>query len=170
MLHTLQSEDPAVAMPAASGEPDAYMEHFVTVEMDDAGKPKRRLEADYMAFHSDRTVEFSNPCYVFYRAGEEPWHVCSERGRISADGDIVLLLGRVNIWRNNGSGAREIDVRTENLKVLPETGYGETGEPVKIRTPTSISTGTGMRAWLHERRIELLSRVRTHVDGRRPRQ
>ena len=157
-------------MPAASGEPDAYMEHFVTVEMDDAGKPKRRLEADYMAFHSDRTVELGNPHYVFYRAGEEPWHVRSERGQVSADRDVVLLLGRVIIWRNHGPGAREIDVRTEKLKVLPETGYGETGEPVTIRTPTSITTGTGVRVWLHERRMELLSRVRTDVDGRRPRQ
>ena len=51
------------------------MENFVTVEMDDAGKPKRRIEADSMAFHADRTVELSNPRYVLYRADGQPWHV-----------------------------------------------------------------------------------------------
>ena len=152
----------------ASGEPDAYMERFVTVEMDDEGKPKRRLEADYMAFHPDETTELSNPYYVLYPADGEPWHVRSERGRISADGNVVTLLGRVDIWRNDGSGARDLDIRTGNLKVLSGSAYGETGEPVTIRTPTSTSQGVGMRAWLDERRIELLSEVRTHVDRRRP--
>ena len=152
----------------ASGEPDAYMEHFVTVEMDDEGKPKRRLEADYMAFHPDETTELSNPYYVLYPADGEPWHVRSERGRISADGNVVTLLGRVDIWRNDGSGARDLDIRTGNLKVLSGSAYGETEEPVTIRTPTSTSQGVGMRAWLDERRIELLSEVRTHVDRRRP--
>ena len=168
VLHILDSDDPAAASWRVPGEPDAYMERFVTVEMDDAGKPKRRLEADHMAFHPDETTELSNPYYVLYLAEGEPWHVRSERGRVSADGDVVLLLGRVDIWRNDGSGARDLDVRTEDLKVLPESGYGETGKPATIRTPTSTSKGVGMRAWLDERRIELLSEVRTHVDGRRP--
>ena len=168
-LRTLDSGNPEASR-RAPGEPDAYMEHFVTVEMDDEGKPKRRLEADYMAFHPDETTELSNPYYVLYPADGEPWHVRSEHGRISADGNVVMLLGRVDIWRNDGSGARDLDIRTGNLKVLPESGYGETEEPVTIRTPTSTSKGVGMRAWLDERRIELLSEVRTHVDRRRPAQ
>ena len=169
-MHALDTEDLGAATRRAPGEPDAYMEYFVTVEMDDAGKPKRRLEADYMAFHPDETTELSNPYYVFYQSEGEPWHVRSERGQVSADGDVVRLLGRVDIWRNDGTGDRELELRTEDLKVLPESEYGETREPVTIRTPTSTSTGVGMRVWLDERRIELLSQVRTHVDGRQPEQ
>lgn len=169
VLRSLESDDPE-AVWRVPGEPDSYMEHFVTVEMDDAGKPKRRLEADYMAFRPDGTTELSNPYYVFHLAEGEPWHVRSEHGRISADGEVVLLPGRVDIWRNDDSGTRALDIRTTDLKVLPESGYGETGETVTIRTPMSTSKGVGMRAWLDERRIELLSEVRTHVDGRRPAQ
>ena len=163
MLYTLDF-DPAVPVQEASRAPDAYMENFVTVEMDDAGKPKRRLAADSMAFHADRTIELSNPRYVLHRADGQPWHVRSERGRVSADGGSVQLLGKVGIWRNDGSGIRDVDIRTEHVTVLPESEYGETWEPVTIRTPATTSTGVGMRAYLDEGRIELLSEARTHVD------
>ena len=167
MLYNLDLDAP-VTVQRPSDAPDAYMENFVTVEMDGAGKPKRRLEADYMAYHADETVELSNPRYVLYRVEGEPWHVRSERGQVSADGTVVLLMGKVDIWRNDASGARDLDIRTEHLKVLPESEYGETEELVTIRTPSGTSTGVGMRAYLDETRFQLLSQVRTHVDKRRP--
>jgi lipopolysaccharide export system protein LptC len=167
MLYNLDFDAPVTAQ-RPSDAPDAYMENFVTIEMDGAGKPKRRIEADYMAYHADETVELSNPRYVLYRAEGEPWHVRSERGQVSADGTVVLLMGKVDIWRNDASGARALDIRTEHLKVLPESEYGETEEPVTIRTPAGTSTGVGMRAYLDETRFQLLSQVRTHVDRRRP--
>ena len=169
MLYTLDFDESTAAQKPTDA-PNAYMENFITIEMDDAGRPKRRLEADYMAHHDDETVELSNPHYVLYRAEGEPWHVRSERGWVSADGTVVQLLGKVDIWRNDGSGVRDVDIRTEYLKVLPESEYGETAEPVTIRMPASTSNGVGMRAYLDETRIELLSQVRTRVDRHRPRQ
>jgi len=165
MLYNLDF-DPPVPVQEASRVPDAYMENFVTVEMDDAGEPKRRLEADSMAFHADRTIELSGPHYVLYRADGQPWHVRSERGQVSVDGGVVRLLGKVGIWRTDGTGTRDVDIRTEHVTVLPESEYGETWEPVTIRTPAATSTGVGMRAYLDELRIELLSEARTHVDTR----
>ena len=162
-LYNLDFED-SVTAEAPSDVPDAYMEHFITVEMDDAGRPKRRLEADYMAYMADETIVLSNPYYVLYRANGEPWHIRSERGQVSADGNVLRLLGGVDIWRTDGAGVRELGIRTEDLMVLPESEYGETAEPVTIRTPASTSRGVGMRAYLDETRIELLSKVRTHVD------
>lgn len=168
MLYTFDLDPLATVQAPPPEVPNAWIEHFVTVEMDEAGRPKRRLEAEYMAVNPDETSELSHPYYVLYRAGGEPWHVRSERGRVSADGKVVMLLGKVDIWRNDASGARDLDVRTEDLRVLPDAEYGETAERVTIRTPASTSEGVGMRAWLDESRLELLSRVRTRVDGRRP--
>lgn len=158
-----------VTTQSAQDAPEAYMENFVTVEMDGTGKPKRRIEANYMAYHADRTVELTQPRYVLFRAEGEPWHVRSERGHVSADGTVVWLLGKVDAWRNDAAGARDLDIRSERLKVLPDSEYAETTEPVTIRTPGSMSTGVGMRAWLGETRFELLSQVRTDVH-RPPRQ
>ena len=45
--------------------------------------------------------------------------------------------------------------------MLPDTQYGETDKPVVIRTPSSETKSTGMRAYLEQRRLELLSGVNT---------
>ena len=142
------------------------MENFVTIEMDVAGRPRRRIEATYMAYHADQTVDLSQPRYVLYRAEGEPWHVRSESGHVSADGTVVWLLGKVDVWRNDATGARDLDIWSEHLKVLPDAEYAETDEPVTIRTPGSLSTGVGMRGFLGESRFELLSQVRTDVHRR----
>ncbi|MCY4220236.1 MAG: LPS export ABC transporter periplasmic protein LptC [Thiotrichales bacterium] len=150
---------------ASADAPEAYMENFVSVEMDSAGRPGRRVEASYMAFQADRTVELTDPRYVLFRDDGEPWHVQSELGRVSPDGTVLWLIGKVDVWRNDASGTRDLDIQTEHLMVLTASEYGETAEPVTIRTPTGTTSGVGMRAWLGETRFELLSQVRTHVDG-----
>ena len=160
--------DAPVAAGSAADAPDAWMENFVTVEMDGAGRPQRRIEARRMTYHADATVELSDPYYVLYRAEGEPWNVRSERGRVSADGATVRLLGKVDIWRDAGSGGRALDVRTGHLTMRPDSEYGETAQPVTILMPASTTTGVGMHAHLDEDRIEILSQVRTHVDRRRP--
>ena len=166
ILYGIDFDAPAPAR-GASDAPDAWMESFVTVEMDGAGRPQRRIEARRMTYHADATIELSDPYYVLYRAEGEPWNVRSERGRVSADGTTVRLLGRVDIWRDDGSGGRALDVRTGHLTMLPDSEYGETMQPVTILMPSSTTTGIGMHAYLDEDRIELLSQVRTHVDRRR---
>ncbi|MCY4283763.1 MAG: LPS export ABC transporter periplasmic protein LptC [Thiotrichales bacterium] len=150
---------------ASADAPEAYMENFVSVEMDSAGRPGRRVEASYMAFQADRTVELTDPRYVLFRDDGEPWHVQSELGRVSPDGTVLWLIGKVDVWRNDASGTRDLDIQTEHLMVLTASEYGETAEPVTIRTPAGTTSGVGMRAWLGETRFELLSQVRTHVDG-----
>lgn len=163
MLHNLDDATSGTA-DRPPDEPDAYMDDFVTVETDGAGRPKRRLEAKRMVYRADRTVTLTSPYYVLYRSDGEPWHVRSDHGHLSADGSVLLLTGNVDIWRNDAFGARDLDIRTEDLKVLPESEYGETENSVTITMPSSTSRGVGMRAWLDETRIELLSEVTTHVD------
>ena len=145
--------------------PDFYMENFVTVKMDESGAVQRRVEAEYMAHFPDTdTHEFQDPYMVMYREDGPPWHVRSERGWLSSSGDVMLLLGQVHIWRNNVDGDKQVDVKTEDLRVLPEREYGETDKPVLITTATTQTRGIGMKAHLAESRLELLSNVRTRHE------
>ena len=161
--------------PGAPGEtpsplhvPDFYMENFETTTMGVDGTPKRNLKARYMAHFPDTdTHEFESPYMLLYREEGPPWHVQSERGWLSSGGDVMLLLGKVHIWRNNVSGTKELDVETEDLRVLPDSSYGETDQLVVITTPTSRTTGVGMKAYMAESRMELLNDVRTRFQPRR---
>ena len=145
--------------------PDLTMEEFEVTTMGEDGSPLHRLSGAYMAHFTDtRTKELTHPHLVVYREGAEPWHVASERGWVSPDNDVLMLLGKVDIWRNKPDGKREIHIETEDLRVLPDEEYAETELPVSISTRESYTRGTGMRAYLDESRVQLLSNVRTTID------
>jgi lipopolysaccharide export system protein LptC len=160
-LNSLNTEPPKRAE-GSQRRPDYYVENFTATTLDESGFPTRRLDAAYMAHYPETdTHELADPYLVLFAELATPWHVRSERGWLSPDGDEMLLIGKVHIWRNDTSGDRQVDIRTENLRVLPGTEYGETDEQVVITTPSGESRGVGMRAWMGESRLELLSQVRT---------
>ena len=145
--------------------PDLTMEEFDVTDMGEDGRPLRRLSAAYMAHFSDTgTKELTHPHLVIYRDQGEPWNVASDRGWVSADNDVLMLLGKVDIWRNTVEGKREIHIETEDLRVLPDDEFADTALAVRFSTPESLTTGTGMRAYLGESRVELLSKVKTTIQ------
>jgi lipopolysaccharide export system protein LptC len=145
--------------------PDLTMEEFEVTTMGEDGRPLRRLSAAYMAHFTDTgTKELRRPHLVVYQKQAEPWHVASERGWVSAGNDVLMLLGKVDIWRDGPDGKREIHIETQDLRVLPREEYAETELPVSISTPESLTRGTGMRAYLGESRVQLLSKVKTTIE------
>lgn len=145
--------------------PDLTMKGFEVTSMGEDGTPLHKLSAAYLAHFVDtETKELTRPHLIVYREGGEPWHVASERGWVSADNDVLMLLGKVDIWRNRPDGKPEIHIETEDLKMLPGEEYAETELPVSISTPESLTRGTGMRAYLGESRVQLLSNVRTKIE------
>lgn len=142
--------------------PDFYLENFSAVSMDENGDRHRQLMAEFKGHYPDTdTYELEKPYMILYHPSRPAWHVRSERGWVSSNEEVLLLLGEVHIWREDGAGGRALDIVTRDLRVLPESDYGETDKPVVLRTPTTESRGIGMRAYLDQRRVELLSRVRT---------
>ena len=161
MLVDLAPEQQQAQAAAVSG-PDLIIESLVATTLDENGQPRRRVRAREMLHMPDtETHELSEPYMEVFSPGEEPWFVRSQRGWLSPEGDVMLLLGEVHIWRNGADGSRRLNIRTNNLRVLPDSEYGETDEPVSITTPHSRSTAVGVRAFLNEGRVEMLSRVRT---------
>ena len=140
--------------------PEFFMEMFTITVMDERGLPKRELRAQYMAqFADNQTKELEEPYLVVHQENQPPWHIKSERGWVSANDDVMLLLGQVHVWRDNDAGLRDLEILTQDLRVLPSTQYAETDKPVIIRTPSSETKSIGMRAYLEQRRLELLSGV-----------
>jgi lipopolysaccharide export system protein LptC len=144
--------------------PDLTMDEFEVTTMGEDGNPLRRLSAAHLAhFTKTGTKELRRPHLVIYQAKAEPWHIASERGWVSAENDVLMLLGKVDIWRNYRDGKREIHIETEDLRVLPNEQYAETEFAVAISTKESLTQGTGMRAYLDESRLQLLSGVKTTI-------
>jgi lipopolysaccharide export system protein LptC len=165
VLRHLETES-AVEAAGKGHTPDFFMENFESTIMGLDGKPVRILRAKQMLHFPDtQTRELDAPYLTLYNAVQTPWHIRSESGWVSAAGDVILLLGKVHAWRQTESGGPLIDVHTTDLRILPNTDYGESDTPATLITNGQTSDGVGMRAYMAESRIELLSRVKSHVTS-----
>lgn len=161
LLHYVQDEGEG-AKGKKRQDPDFYLEGFTQVTMDISGEKKHRLSGKQLIHYPDTdTHELVNPYLQLFRREQPPWHIEAETGWVSETGEVVLLRGRVHAWRDDPNGDRELDMRTRDLRILTESDFAETDQPVVIRNRHGESRGVGMRAYLGEERIELLARVRT---------
>lgn len=107
----------------------------------------------------------TNPDLNMFRGTEFPWHVQSERGEVNPDGTQVELIDSVRITRFDEKNRKTL-ITTTRMTVFPQQQYAQTDQPVRIDGAGGVSTGNGMKAYLKESRIHLLSNVRGQYEAR----
>jgi len=145
-------------------DPDYYLEDFTTLSMDDDGTPKHKLYAVYMAHypHND-TAELLQPKMEIFRADTPPLFVRAEKGWATNNNEVILLHGQVRMWEDDESGARSLQVDTSEARVLIEEEYAETDQYATIQSRRTNITGTGMRAYFDDKRLEIIKHEKTTI-------
>lgn len=113
---------------------------------------------------SDITL-LSKPDLLLYRGTELPWHVQSERGEVAPEGTQVELIDAVRVARTDAKGRPTI-LTTSRLTVFPDKEYAQTEQAVRIEAANGVTTAQGMKAYLNDGRMLLLSNVRGQHEVR----
>ncbi len=141
--------------------PDAIMDEFVATGMGADGRPEHRLRAQRMAHYADDGgTEFVQPLLTVFQENAPPWVVNAERGWLAQDHDSVWLKDAVRIENPDAAPHLRWRLDTRDLHVKVDEEYAETAQPVTIVGATSVTRGVGMRVFLKEGRIQLLSKVK----------
>ncbi|WAE62929.1 LPS export ABC transporter periplasmic protein LptC [Stutzerimonas sp. R40042] len=152
-------QEPSVAS-GATPDVDFYVINSRTVQYQPDGKRNYELTADKLEHIKASDISLlTKPDLLSYRGTELPWHVRSERGEVSAEGDEVLLIDQVKVERTDAKGRPTI-LTTSRLTVWPEKDYAETKQAVRIEAANGVTTATGMKAYMDDGRMLLLSNVR----------
>lgn len=163
-LYQSLDEDTAVAAVKVH-EPDYYLIEMVRHTMDEFGNLANVLRAvELYHYPDDDSMELAQPELEIYNDDDEPWRVVADKAWISANNEVILLKGGVEVWRLNEEGHRQIEILTSELRVLPNEKYAETDKPTTINSPTGVTRTIGMRANFSVNRIELLEQVRSHYE------
>ena len=157
---------PAPLGPAAREHaPDYYLIDMVRHTMDRNGDLQNVLMADEVYHYPDTdATELARPRMEIYNDGASPWQVVAERGTIKADADLIVLHGRVEIWRLDDAGEREFEILTSELRVFPKVQYAETDNAATIKSLNSVTKAKGFRANFEHNRVELRERVRSRIE------
>jgi lipopolysaccharide export system protein LptC len=148
--------------------PYAYMTNIETTEFDTSGEMRYKLTTPAARFYQldpttpgpqDYTL-IDHPRILFYAEGDtSPWYLSAVKGRTDASGERVHLSTDVEAQQDSKRHGL-IRVTTSELLVHPAQQYAETDKAVKMRARQNEIETQGMRAYLDEDRIELLSQVR----------
>lgn len=145
--------------------PDYTMTNLNSLNMDAKGQPETRLTADFMAhYESKNETELKQPKLEMFREDQPPLYVRADLGWVTSGNEVILLRGNVRFWEVNANGKTVLEVTTSEARVYPERDYAETDQAATLKTPDTSTDSIGMKAYMKENRIEMLSRVHTTIS------
>lgn len=147
-------------------DPDYIVNNFVTTKTDINGNIQYVLAAVEMKHYpDDDSTHLVRPRLTQYAASKPYTQIESLEGLVSSNGETVQFIGNVKVVRQASGDRGEMVMRTQYLKVNPETEVATTDRPVIItEAPKTVVNAVGMIYDKKKRTIQLLNKVRTHYE------
>lgn len=145
---------------------DYYAINAHSVQYLPDGKLQYEMTADKVEhLKASEVTLLTTPDLQMYRGTEYPWHIQSARGEVNPDGTEVELIDSVRIARTDDQNRTTI-ITSSRMTVFPQKQYAQTEQDVRIDGAGGVTTGTGMKAYLKDSRMDLLSNVRGQYEAR----
>jgi len=114
----------------------------------------------------DGSIFVDTPEYALVDGSGHPWTGRSDAAWVDKDGEVMKLLGHVEMHRDGDDDTAPLDLVTRDLTTWPRRKTMETAAPATITEPGSILRGTGLRGDLDQKTLELLSDVRSTLQSK----
>ena len=143
---------------SSTATPEWYWNNARFWSFDDEGRLEQDATAtDAKYFSEEDTIYLRDPRISSHSGEDSTWYTRSDFGEVRQDNDIIELSQNVEIRKASG----EITIRTERLTLIRSQGMAETDAAISIIGETGRTDAVGLRAWLKEGKVELLSKVKT---------
>lgn len=106
----------------------------------------------------------SNPHIVIKEDDKAPWEIKSKKAKALGGGNQITFSKDVVICQKPYKGQDEILLFTDEITYFPETKYAFTNKDVKLLQNHNIVQATGLKAYIAENRIQLLSNASGHYE------
>lgn len=166
-----QQVQPEPAKPDSSKrhDPDAIMENFSAVRLNEQGEPRFVMTAKKMQHYpDDDSTTLEVPRLTALSAGQPAIHMIAKQGIVSRRGDEVFLHSDVEVLREASARQDELRLHTEYLHIIPDRDLADTDRPVTIIDPHNTVHAIGLEMNNKTRTLKLLSQVRSeHVPDKK---
>jgi len=159
LLNTVEVQPFSLVKPPRH-DMDYFLTNFNATVMNEHGKPRYILRGSRLEhFPDDDSIDITLPDIKLFREQLSPWLVKSELGRVLNKGTLIYLNGKVSMFRPATKTEAQVDLKTSNLTIKTKDDFAETRDPVTIQFASHQLKATGMRVYMEEGRLELLSNV-----------
>lgn len=149
---------PAVGELSRSDQPDYFLRGMDSFSTGQDGKMQHRMMAHSLLYFPDEGItKLEQPFVEIHQGDGSLWTVQAHHGHYSDSTREIILQGSVLIEQNH---PQAMSLETESLRLLPDSQFAETHDPVQLRSAHMQLQGTGMKLYGEEQRLQLLSHVR----------
>lgn len=138
--------------------PDFYINSPAWRQFSDQGRLLRRLDADRLEHRGDAHPVLTEPRLTLLDAQKRRWQATARSGQLLEDNRTLVLERQVRLSREPSSAGPVIT--TEYLRIAGNTNSLETDRAVVIDSGSWHVSGSGLRAELDRKTMELLGEVR----------
>jgi lipopolysaccharide export system protein LptC len=143
-------------------DPDAIVENFSAVRLNEQGTPHFIMAAKKMLHYpDDDSTTLEAPHLTAVSAGRRAIHATAGRGIVSSKGDEVFLLESVEVLREASESQNELRIHTDYLRFIPDQERADTDRSVTILEGRSAVHATGLEMDNRARTLKLMSRVKS---------
>lgn len=154
------SASPDVTTAESQHNIDFYSNNSHTIQFNSEGKIHYQFSADLVEHVQQTDISLlTKPRLKLERGSEQPWYISGLRGEVSPGGEEVDLYEEVRVERIDAK-QRPFLLQTTHLTYVFADDFAHTKQAVRIDSAQGVTNATGMRAYLPEERVELLTRVR----------
>lgn len=145
-------------------EMDAWSRNFVMVRTGEDGKPINRLEGDYGEHYpDDDSYVVTDPRAVGLRPNTPITIATSETATMYEGGKRIVMDKNAHMHRQPDADTPPLDVRSEQLVLLPDDDTISTTLPALVTRGQSRMNGTGMRYNNKTRQLEVFSSTNVEI-------
>ena len=143
-------------------DPDAIVENFSAIKLNEQGAPQFILAAKKMIHYpDDDSTTLEAPHLTSLSAVRQAIHATARRGIVSSKGNEVFLHEDVEVLREAGALQNELRIHTEYLHLVPDHDWAETDRIVTIIEDHNTVQATGMEMDHRARTLKLLAGVKS---------
>lgn len=153
--------------PIATTQPqrmNAFAENVTATRFDQNGNLIDQLRAEKLKHYTDDSSDFIKPHLVIYSETAKPWEVDADHGHANNGIKEIELQDSVRLHQSADKNRHEVTITTSAAKIYPEKDYAETDQSVLLQQPGVTLQSVGVRAYLKQGRVELLSKAQGQYE------
>ncbi|CEK11128.1 LPS export ABC transporter periplasmic protein LptC [Legionella hackeliae] len=139
---------------------DVIVTNLTVRRFDEEGKLINYLHTPQMQhIPADNTNLLKTPQIIITQPGQPAWQINSDHAKAIHGGEKITFIRNVIVHQNKGEHSQESTMKTEELTYFPKEKLATTDLAVSFEQPGSTVHSQGMKAYLADKRVQLLSRA-----------
>ncbi|KTC84069.1 LPS export ABC transporter periplasmic protein LptC [Legionella brunensis] len=139
---------------------DSIVTNLTVRRFDEQGKLINYLRTPEMQHIPANNINLlKKPYIVITQPGQPAWQINSDKAKAIHGGEQITFIQNVIVHQNKGEHSQESTMKTEELTYFSKEKLATTNLAVSFQQPGSIVHSQGMKAYLADKRVQLLSRA-----------